>query len=78
MTENETGLLFSSGVRVELEHALATVDGLSAERLRQLGRNAREFVAREFTEKRYLDKMLHLYRSLGVGSVPDGVDRLPR
>ena len=62
----ETGWLFESGNVTELADLLARVDGLSDVDLDSMGRAGREWMRRDFTPEAYRDRLLSLYRNIGV------------
>lgn len=66
--EGETGYLFQSGSIHELAASLRRVASLPDESIAQMGKCARKYVCEFFTVERYIDEMLNLYRSLGVGA----------
>lgn len=66
---DETGFLFESGNIDQLADRLTKVSALSDETIAQMGQGARHYVVQTFTVSRYVDEMLDLYHSLGVGPV---------
>ena len=66
LLDEETGFLFKSGDMEELSDRLNHMDSLSDSRIAEMGQQARRYVETTFTPERYLQDMLHLYKSLGV------------
>ena len=64
--EGETGALFESGNVEELAGQLRRFAEMPDSTVAEMGRAARDYVARTFTAERYLNEMLALYASLGV------------
>ncbi|MEP6546172.1 MAG: glycosyltransferase [Gammaproteobacteria bacterium] len=62
----ETGFLFTSGNLESLVEVLAQVEGTAPAELARLGRTGREWMQAEFSPALYRDRMLELYRSIGV------------
>jgi len=62
----ETGFIFSSGNVDALADILAHVAQLPAPKLIQIGRAGREWMRAEFSPAAYRDRMLSLYRGIGV------------
>ena len=62
----ETGFLFKSADVNDLSDVLNLVDATSANTISDMGRQAREHVCNEFSNKKYLQKTLAMYESLGV------------
>jgi glycosyltransferase involved in cell wall biosynthesis len=65
----ETGFLFESGNVEELAGCLTKVSSLPDETIAQMGVRARDYVSQTFPIDRYLEEMLNLYQSLGVGDL---------
>lgn len=63
---NHTGWIFKSGDIEQLKELLANVDSLSANSIIQVGRQAREHVATNFSRRHYVESTLSLYSRLGV------------
>jgi glycosyltransferase involved in cell wall biosynthesis len=68
----KTGLVFRSGDVEDLARCLREVADASPQTLRDMGREARNFVADRFTEHRYYQAVCAVYAELGV-KAPDGV-----
>ena len=64
--EGETGLLFDSGDLESLTDVLCRVQALPAAALAEMGEAGRAWMQTEFTAAHYRDRMLELYRALGV------------
>jgi glycosyltransferase involved in cell wall biosynthesis len=64
--EDETGFTFVSGDVDALVEVLTRVQRLSVATLRSMGLAGREWMRAEFTPAAYLDRMLGLYREIGV------------
>lgn len=64
--EGETGFLFAAGAASELADRMSDVAALADETLRQMGEQARQYVAAHFTKRRYVSSTLQLYATLGV------------
>jgi glycosyltransferase involved in cell wall biosynthesis len=64
--EDRTGLLFASGDADALADALARLQSLPDAELASMGQTGRDWVASEFSSRQYLDRILALYRNLGV------------
>lgn len=60
-----TGWLFPSGDVDRLAELLSRVSAMPAATIAEYGRNARELVARDFTQERYAREMVELYGGLG-------------
>jgi glycosyltransferase involved in cell wall biosynthesis len=65
----ETGFVYRSGNVDSLVEALARVQRLPVEALARMGRAAREWMRAEFSPTVYRERMLSIYRGLGVASV---------
>ena len=73
--EGRTGLLFASGDVQSLADALTKLQSMPDAELSSMGQAGRDLVAAEFSSDRYLERILALYRDLGVldtlaGEVP--------
>ena len=66
ITPGETGWLFPSGDAAALAGVLAEVRATDDARLITMGAKAAAFVAAEFSQARYMERMLALYGELGV------------
>jgi glycosyltransferase involved in cell wall biosynthesis len=66
--ENETGMCFTSSDESSLGAVLRDMIRRPDAELQQMGRNARSWVAAEFTAEIYRERILHLYRELGVNT----------
>ncbi len=64
--EDETGFQFESGNVEALADVLASVAGMTGERLAAMGARARAYVETTFTSDRYFSDTTALYASLGV------------
>jgi len=64
----ETGFVFRSGDVDSLVDALVRVDGMPSATLSAMGRAGREWMRTEFSPAAYRDRMLAMYRRLGVTS----------
>lgn len=64
--DGETGLLFESGQVSALAAALQKIATMSDVQVEAMGRHARDVVHRDFSRDRYRDRILDVYRSLGV------------
>lgn len=64
--EGETGLTFSSGDVASLTAALQSFMMRSRTDIEEMGRNGRRWVEAEFTADLYRDRLLDIYRELGV------------
>lgn len=64
--ENETGLGFASGDVRSLAAALGEFAALEPARIAAMGRSGREWVEAEFSAERYRERILAVYRELGV------------
>jgi glycosyltransferase involved in cell wall biosynthesis len=64
--ENETGVGFTSGNVAALTAALRDMSGRTDAAIEAMGRCARRWVEAEFTAAVYRDRMLAIYRELGV------------
>lgn len=67
VSEGETGVLFESGNVEELALQLRRFAEMPDSIVVEMGKAAREYVTRTFTVERYLNEMVALYSSLGVG-----------
>ena len=65
----ETGYLFDSGNRVELQHALSLLIE-RPEAISVMGRAARALVESEFSQRKRIDSLLRIYGDLSVSSLP--------
>ena len=66
--DNETGYLFELDNEQQLVDIMLKVAEMPDAQLQQMGKNAREHVAKNFTSNNYLTKMLDLYQQLGVAT----------
>ncbi len=66
IVEGETGFLFESGHAAELADRLRSVIKLDNATVREMGKQARQFLVSRFTPAHYLRNMLELYGRLGV------------
>lgn len=66
--ENETGVCFESGDAAALARALNDMASRRDIEIEAMGREARRWVEEGFTEDHYRQRILALYRELGVGS----------
>jgi glycosyltransferase involved in cell wall biosynthesis len=64
--ESETGFVFQSADVDSLAAILERVQGLSPERLRNMGRAGREWMRTDFDPSSYRERMLGVYRELGI------------
>jgi glycosyltransferase involved in cell wall biosynthesis len=64
--ENETGVCFESGNVASLQGVLEEFDSLPGARIQEMGRAARRWVAEEFTVAMYRQRIMAVYRDLGV------------
>jgi glycosyltransferase involved in cell wall biosynthesis len=62
----ETGFVFPSGDVEALAALLARVRGMPVARLAEMGRAGREWMRSEFSPAVYRDRMLAIYRRLGI------------
>jgi glycosyltransferase involved in cell wall biosynthesis len=67
--EGETGACFESGNVESLASVLREITMQPAAALRQMGREGRLWVEAEFTAERYRDRLLSVYRELGVSGL---------
>jgi glycosyltransferase involved in cell wall biosynthesis len=70
MRENECGVSFESADRTSLAAALREMIGRSDSEVEEMGRCARRWVERDFTPETYRDRILEIYRELGVRVAP--------
>src|SRR5262245_3382346 len=73
--EPDTGLSFASGDAKSLGAALYEMMNRSDVEIERMGHSARSWVEQEFTTAAYRDRILHIYRDLGVDG--SAVDREP-
>jgi glycosyltransferase involved in cell wall biosynthesis len=66
--EEETGFVFASGSVDALAERLASAQRLPASRLRNMGAAGRQWMRTEFSPSAYRERMLALYRDIGVTS----------
>ncbi len=66
----ETGFTYRSGDEDALVDILTRVHGLPCATLRAMGLAAREWMREEFSPAAYRDRMLAIYRKLGVAAAP--------
>lgn len=64
--ENETGFCFESGDVDDLANAMRRMSELSDARIEEMGSVGRDWVVQDFTATRYTERLLALYRELGV------------
>ncbi len=64
--ENVTGACFDSGAVASLQNTLQEFDSHPAAVLQQMGRAGREWVEEEFTVEMYRQRIMSVYRDLGV------------
>jgi glycosyltransferase involved in cell wall biosynthesis len=64
--EGETGFVFESGRAEDLARVLETVQSMPRARLRDVGAAGREWMRREFSPTAYRDRMVAVYREIGV------------
>jgi len=62
----ETGFIFPSGSETALAVVLSNVSRLSEESLSEMAYNGRQWMATEYCHEKYRDRILALYRELGV------------
>lgn len=62
----ETGFIFTSGSMDALAEILQRVSDLPDHQLSDMGHNARQWAESEFSQEIYREKMLALYRQLGI------------
>src|SRR5262249_35233686 len=62
----ETGYLFESASADSLAAQLRSAMQMPADSLRAMGHAAREWVSMEFSAQRHLERLLAIYRELGV------------
>jgi glycosyltransferase involved in cell wall biosynthesis len=65
--EGATGWTFRSGSVDELRELLGSVGRAKNSVIEAIGRDARRYVAERFVKREYVEKMLAVYRCLGVG-----------
>jgi glycosyltransferase involved in cell wall biosynthesis len=63
---NETGFLFESGDVDSLSSVLTEVSNLEPEQIVSMGKNGRAWVETDFTVEKYYERLVALYRELGV------------
>ncbi len=68
--DGETGLTFVSGDEHSLAAALARLDRQSDGATSEMGRAGRRWVETSFTAAAYRERMLRIYRDLGVSALP--------
>ena len=66
--EGETGFLFESGSVEDLAEVLSQVSAMPDDQLRLLGRSGRHWVEDNFSSSLYVERLLSLYRELGVST----------
>lgn len=66
VVSGSTGWTFESGDKEALSACLDKVLTLSDERMEKIGRDCRGYVESEFNSSRYRDRMLDVYRQVGV------------
>ena len=64
--EQETGFTFESGSEDKLAEILRLVAGLADAKLTKMGRAGREWVEEEFSVNNYINRLIELYRDLGM------------
>lgn len=64
----ETGTLFESGNHAALAADLARFAAVPTERILEMGKAGREWMVREFTAAHYRQRLLDLYRDMGVAA----------
>ena len=64
--ENETGVCFESGNVTSLQRVLEDFDSRPGAQIQEMGRAARRWVAEEFTVAMYRQRIMAVYRDLGV------------
>jgi glycosyltransferase involved in cell wall biosynthesis len=64
--EDRTGLLFASGDEDALADALERLQSMPDAELASMGQAGRDWVVSEFSSRLYLDRILAIYRDLGV------------
>jgi glycosyltransferase involved in cell wall biosynthesis len=64
--ENETGVCFESGNVSSLQRALEDFDSRPGAQIQAMGRAGRRWVAEEFTVAMYRQRIMAVYRDLGV------------
>jgi glycosyltransferase involved in cell wall biosynthesis len=64
--ENETGVCFESGNVTSLQGVLEDFDSRPGAQIQEMGRAARRWVAEEFTVAMYRQRIMAVYRDLGV------------
>lgn len=72
--DGETGFIYPSGDRQALAATLLKMSGLgddakSDAQIEAMGRAGRQWVETEFTAEMYRDRLLDIYRELGVGAI---------
>jgi glycosyltransferase involved in cell wall biosynthesis len=65
--ENETGVSFTSGDQASLTATLTDMAARSDGEIEGMGRRAREWVENAFSPAAYRDRIVDVYRELGVG-----------
>lgn len=66
IVEGETGFLFDMQNVDELAEHLRNLRSLPDVTVERIGRNARRYVETEFSRRRYAERMLNVYREIGV------------
>ena len=66
VVEDDTGLLFESGNVRALANALAKVEQMADDDVRDMGRRGNNLMKKSFGPKHYKERMFDLYTSLGV------------
>jgi glycosyltransferase involved in cell wall biosynthesis len=64
--ERRTGLTFNSGDAASLTVAMREIADMADHDVTALGRAGRKWVEHEFTDTRYRDRVVEIYRALGV------------
>lgn len=71
ISEQETGLGFASGDVGSLAAALGDLAGRPDRAIEDMGREARQLVERQYTAELYRQRLLSIYRELGVSLGPE-------
>jgi glycosyltransferase involved in cell wall biosynthesis len=66
--EGETGFSFESGSVEDLAEVLSQVSAMPDDQVRVLGRAGRQWVEHNFSSALYVERLLYLYRELGVAT----------
>jgi len=64
--QDETGYIFTSGSVEDLAKILNKVSTIASGKLARMGRNGRTLVEAEYSEEKYCERMLKVYKQMGV------------